>query len=69
MAERDFEVVVARVGEGMHEPGEFSVTATSVIVSEDGELKVITSTGSQTYPASSWGAISITRVPSAKGRI
>jgi hypothetical protein len=69
MPSANFDVVIARVSESAHKDSEVSLAAKSVVISENGDLTITTETGSQTFGATTWGAISVTRVASARERI
>ncbi|MEM8971743.1 MAG: hypothetical protein AAGD43_06770 [Pseudomonadota bacterium] len=64
-----FDVKVMRVNESEHKEPEFEIKATAITVSEDGSLSIVTKEGGKHLSASTWGAVSITCVPSAKKRL
>lgn len=64
-----YSVIVARVGEGEHEPSQFVEEANGVSLEEDGRLVIHRPEGDYNMAASSWGAFKVVRVESAGKRI
>lgn len=60
---KSYNVTVSRVNESAHQSAEVSIRALSVSVREDGGLSVQTEEGAQFFGATTWGSVTIVRVP------
>ena len=68
MPNKNYQVTVSRVNEGAHQESEVRFRATGVEITGDGSLKFDEEQGGRIFGATTWGSVTIVRVPGSDQR-